>query len=132
MFINKISTFIWYCIFNKAKIFEKRVDVMYITENKQINELYKAVYWYLSTTDNVDYINEPYLQFACDQKSIMSGVYDINKIINQNREKKIKYKFRSPIEFNMRYKQLVHYMSLSQVNANLAHTFIYLLLSAAK
>jgi len=92
MFINKISTFIWYCIFNKAKIFEKRVDVMYITENKQINELYKAVYWYLSTTDNVDYINEPYLQFACDQKSIMSGVYDINKIINQNREKKIKYK----------------------------------------
>lgn len=92
IFINKIFTWVWYCIFNKAKIFEKRVDVMYITENKQINELYKAVYWFLSTTDDVDYINEPYLQYSCDQKSIMSGVYDINKIINQNREKKIKYK----------------------------------------
>jgi hypothetical protein len=82
----------WYYIFNKSKIFEKQVDIMYITETKQINELYKAVFWYLSNTSDIDYINEPYLYYACDQKSILSGIYDINKIIIQNREKKIKYK----------------------------------------
>ena len=83
---------LWYYYFNKSKIFEKRVDIMYITETKQINELYKAVFWYLSNTRDIDYINETYLQYTCDQKTLMSGMCDINKIINQHREKKIKYK----------------------------------------
>jgi ATP-dependent 26S proteasome regulatory subunit len=84
---NKINSF-----YTKPKIFEKKVDIMYITDNKQINELYKAVFWYISNTPDIDYINEIYLQYACDQKSLMSDSCEINKIINQNIEKKIKYK----------------------------------------
>ena len=92
VYLLEFTTRVWYYFFNKPTIFEKRVDIMYITETKQINELYKAVFWYLSNTCNIDYINEPYLQYTCDQKSLMSGNNDINKIINQHREKKIKYK----------------------------------------
>ena len=84
---NKINSF-----YIKPKIFEKKVDIMYITDNKQINELYKAVFWYISNTSEIDYTNEMYLQYACDQKSLMSDSCEINKIINQNIEKKIKYK----------------------------------------
>ena len=90
--INLISNYIWYSIFSKTKIFEKVVDIPYITENKQINELYKAVYWYLTNTNDIDYINEPYLQYSCDQKAIITGNNDINKIINQYREKTIIFK----------------------------------------
>jgi len=92
VYINQIMMNIWYYYFNKPKIFEKKVDILYITETKQINELYKAVFWYLSNTCDIDYINEPYLQYTCDQKTLMAGNYDINKIINQHREKTIKYK----------------------------------------
>lgn len=84
---NQINLF-----YTKPKIFEKKVDIMYITDNKQINELYKAVFWYISNTSEIDYTNEMYLQYACDQKSLMSDSCEINKIINQNVEKKIKYK----------------------------------------
>jgi ATP-dependent 26S proteasome regulatory subunit len=94
IFIYSINLFdqLWYYVYNKSKIIEKKVDIMYITETKQINELYKAVYWYLSNTSDVDYINETYLQYSCDQKSIMSDSCDINKIIDQNKEKKIVFK----------------------------------------
>jgi len=90
--IKLLISSIWYYIYNKPKIFEKKVDIMYITDTKQINELYKAVYWYISNTNDVDYINEKYLQYTCDQKSLMSDSCEINKIINQNSEKKLMYK----------------------------------------
>jgi ATP-dependent 26S proteasome regulatory subunit len=92
IYLQQFIMNLWYYYFNKPKIFEKKVEIMYITETKQINELYKAVFWYLSNTCDIDYINEPYLQYTCDQKTLMAGNYDINKIINQHREKKIKYK----------------------------------------
>jgi ATP-dependent 26S proteasome regulatory subunit len=92
IYLQQFIMNLWYYYFNKPKMFEKKVEIMYITETKQINELYKAVFWYLSNTCDIDYVNEPYLQYTCDQKTIMSGSYDINKIINQHREKKIKYK----------------------------------------
>ena len=91
-YIKSLINFIWYYIYNKPKIFEKKVDIMYITETKQINELYKAVYWYTSSTNDVDYINERYLQYTCDQKSLMSDSCEINKLINQNSEKRLMYK----------------------------------------
>lgn len=90
--LQQVVINLWYYYFNKPKVFEKKVDIMYITETKQINELYKAVFWFLSNTSDIDYINEPYLQYTCDQKTLMAGNYDINKIINQHREKNIKYK----------------------------------------
>ena len=90
--LNIYINIVWNIIFNKTKIFDKIVEIPYITENKQINELYKSVYWYLTNTNDIDYINEPFLQYSCDQKSIISGNNDINKIINQYREKVILFK----------------------------------------
>ncbi len=88
--VNKIGNV--YNIYFKKSSFTKTVEIMYITENKQLNDLYKAVYWYLTNTNDVNYINEKYLQYSCDQKSIISGNPEINKIINQYIEKKIVYK----------------------------------------
>ncbi len=48
--------------------FYRNVDINYITENKQINELYKAVYWYLTNNEKINYLNEPYLQFVFEKK----------------------------------------------------------------
>jgi hypothetical protein len=92
VYIQQLVTNLWYYYFNKPKVFERKVDIMYITDTKQVNELYKAVFWYLSNTNDIDYINETYLQYTCDQKTLMTGVYDINKIITQHKEKTIKYK----------------------------------------
>jgi ATP-dependent 26S proteasome regulatory subunit len=92
LYCNTQLNLLWLRIYNKPQMFEKKVDIMYITENKQVNELYKAVYWFLSNTPDIDYINEKYLQYSCDQKSLMTGPCEINKIINQNIEKKMTYK----------------------------------------
>jgi ATP-dependent 26S proteasome regulatory subunit len=92
LYINLYYNSMIMYIYNKPKMFEKKVDIMYITENKQVNELYKAVFWYLSNTSDIDYKNESYLQYACDQKSLLSESCEINKIINQNKEKKIIHK----------------------------------------
>jgi ATP-dependent 26S proteasome regulatory subunit len=92
LYCNTQLNLLWLRIYNKPQMFEKKVDIMYITENKQVNELYKAVFWYLSNTPDIDYVNEKYLQYSCDQKSLMTGPCEINKIINQNIEKKMIYK----------------------------------------
>ena len=102
MQIIKLIKNIYYLI--KTKIFRhreikkinKQVDIPYISDTKQINELYKAVYWYLTNkTNNIDYIKEPYLQFIYDKK-INQGTnlnnLSINKILTQNKSKEIVFK----------------------------------------
>lgn len=107
--LDKISLFfynIYNYIYRKGKYylckmlgyknkFTKTVDITYISDNRQINELYKAIYWYLSSTVDVDYIRETNLQYVYDKK-IDTGFkltdFKINKILNQNRSKDIMYK----------------------------------------
>jgi AAA+ superfamily predicted ATPase len=96
--IKNIYYFIKTTIFRQREIktINKQVDIPYISDTKQINELYKAVYWYLTNkTNNVDYIKEPYLQFVYDKK-INQGTnlnnLSINKILTQNKSKEIVFK----------------------------------------
>jgi AAA+ superfamily predicted ATPase len=102
MQVIKFIKNIYYLI--KTKIFRhreikkinKQVDIPYISDTKQINELYKAVFWYLTNkTNNIDYIKEPYLQFIYDKK-INQGTnlnnLSINKILTQNKSKEIVFK----------------------------------------
>ena len=77
-----------------VKKINKQVDIPYISDNKQINELYKAVYWYLTNqTSEIDYIKEPYLQFIYDKKiTPTSNNININKILTQYKKKEIVFK----------------------------------------
>lgn len=86
--------------------FTKTVEIPFISDSRQINELYKAVHWFLSSNTEIDYIKESSLQYVCEKKlesiqiesgkSIPSGLQPsglpISKILNQNKSKKILYK----------------------------------------
>ena len=76
--------------------YSKTVEISYITDNKQINELYKAVYWYLSNTQEVDYVHETPLKFTYENKAerLHPSISDIkvNKHIVYNKTKDITYK----------------------------------------
>ena len=92
--------FIQYKIFNKKsiKMIIRHVDIPYISDTRQLNELYKAVFWYLTHDVKIDYNKEPYLQFvynhkllAENQSQVLSDL-NIHKILSQNKTKDIKYK----------------------------------------
>jgi ATP-dependent 26S proteasome regulatory subunit len=75
--------------------FTKTVDIPFISDSRQINELYKAVHWFLSSNTEIDYIKESSLQYVCEKKleSINTDLgLPISKILNQNKSKKILYK----------------------------------------
>jgi len=78
--------------------FTKTVDIPFISDSRQINELYKAVHWFLSSNTEIDYIKESSLQYVYEKKldstqidSILSA-FPISKILNQNKSKKMLYK----------------------------------------
>ena len=81
-----------------VKKIKRDVDIPYISDTRQINELYKAVFWYLTHNEEIDYIKEPYLQYVFDKKITIENKQRIlndlliNKILSQNKSKKIKYK----------------------------------------
>jgi hypothetical protein len=76
------------------KTITKTISIKSITENKQVNELYKAVYWYITTTTTIDYIKEPILDMAFDKKiDIFSPEFDIQiaKTVPQYIERSFDY-----------------------------------------
>lgn len=95
--LNKVKS----KIFKGKKVIKKinrTVDIPYITDNRQINELYKAVFWYLTNDSDIDYNLEPYLQYVFDKKitsenkeKIMRDL-SIHKILTKEKTKTIKYK----------------------------------------
>ena len=76
----------------------KKVDIPFISDNRKINELYKAVFWYLTTNSEIDYSKETDLQYVYDKQlvyensSIVKSNLVLNKIVNQNKIKEIKFK----------------------------------------
>ncbi len=75
--------------------FTKTVEIPFISDSRQINELYRAVHWFLSSNTEIDYIKESSLQYVCEKKleSIQIDLgFPISKILNQNKSKKILYK----------------------------------------
>jgi AAA+ superfamily predicted ATPase len=94
------KNFILRHIFNKniPKLILRNVDIPYISDNRQVNELYKAVFWYLTNDNQINYLHEPYLQYVFDKKiTIENKDYlkknlNIHKILTQQKTKTITYK----------------------------------------
>ena len=63
---------IYYCYTQKSLIITKTININYITSQKKINMLYKAVEWFLATKLNQDYIRDTPLELSYDQ-----DLYDI-------------------------------------------------------
>jgi len=101
--INKILSAIWEIIWNfickwwrkmswmfincKNYLFPDRkltktVIIQHITENKQINELYKAVHFYITNSTSIEYLREPTLYMSYD-KRIDSGIEQIDLSISK-------------------------------------------------
>lgn len=78
--------------------FTKTIEIPYISDNRIINELYKAVHWYLSSNTDIDYIKESNLQYVFERKlepSQMESIlesFKVLKILSQNKAKDIGYK----------------------------------------
>lgn len=85
-------------MFRERKKYYRTVDIPYISDNRQINELYKAVFWFLTNDTEIDYLHEPYLQFVFDKKisvetrEAVRRNLSIHKILSQRQSKKIVYK----------------------------------------
>ena len=88
--IYYLKIYYWIIHF-KLKTKEKSIQIDYITDNKQINELYKAVFWYLSNNNLIDYDKEASLKFTYE-KTIAKDFGAINKIIVNHEWKTLKYK----------------------------------------
>jgi len=82
----------------KRRKYPRMIDIPYISDTRQINELYKAVFWYLTNNDEIDYLHEPYLQFVFEKKisletrELVKQNLAIHKILSQKQTKKIQYK----------------------------------------
>jgi SpoVK/Ycf46/Vps4 family AAA+-type ATPase len=70
----------------------KNVTIDFITDNKKINNLYKAVDWYLSTKNDTDLIKEsPLKMFFDDDIEMTVPGTKISKKISQNKYKSIQF-----------------------------------------
>lgn len=78
-------------IFKQEIKYPKTVDIPYITDNRQINELYKAIFWYLTQDKQLDYVKEPLMQFFIQDEISSEKDNCINKLIKNNISKEIIY-----------------------------------------
>ncbi len=75
----------------------KFVEIPYISDNRKINELYKAVSWYLSTNSEIDYSKETDLQYVYERAIVPENInvikanLGLHKIMSQNKRKEIKF-----------------------------------------
>jgi hypothetical protein len=85
----------------KQKQITKSIEVPYITEGRQMNELYKAVSWYLSTNDQIDYSKDSDIQYLyenriCpDNQQLIKTNLNISKVMKQNNKKELKFKMHT-------------------------------------
>ncbi len=76
----------------------KYVEIPYISDNRKINELYKAVSWYLSTNSEIDYTKETDLQYVYEKPIVPENAnfikanLSLNKVVGQNKRKALKFK----------------------------------------
>jgi AAA+ superfamily predicted ATPase len=84
--------------FRERKKYYRTVDIPYISDTRQINELYKAVFWFLTNNSEIDYLHEPYLQFVFDKKisaenreAVIRNL-SIHKVLTQQKSKTIRFK----------------------------------------
>lgn len=83
--------------FNKHKklLFEKSVIIEFLTDDKKINELYKAVFWYI--TSHLDFFLETPLKYICEKRVELNEIEtfwesSINKVVTTYQQKKFNFK----------------------------------------
>lgn len=92
------TKYIYYKIDRKPVKKLVKATIPQITDNRTINELYKAVHWYLSNNRNVEHPKEHDLQYVYEKKIIPENVKfildnaNVNKIPNQKKTTNIKFK----------------------------------------
>ena len=99
-YLSQICFYVYYKILHMENIkkIKRNVDIPYISDTRQINELYKAIFWYLTHNEEIDYNKEQYLQFVYNHKltlenrDLILADTNIHKILSQNKTKTIKYK----------------------------------------
>jgi len=103
--------FIYRKIKKERKVYEKNVEIGYLTPTKTKNHLFRAVHWYITKHDNEsNLLKETPLTFSCEDKideeniNIKNGTFKINKTIAFNnwktiifKDHKISYKFSSSL-----------------------------------
>ena len=96
LYMPKLYYFI--CCKKRRKMIFRVVDIPYISDTRQINELYKAVFWFLTNNSEIEYLHEPYLQYVFDKKisleskESLKNNLNLNKILSQKKTKEIEYK----------------------------------------
>jgi hypothetical protein len=99
-YLSRLWFFIVYKVLKRENVkkIKRNVDIPYISDTRQINELYKAIFWYLTHDEKIDYNKEQYLQFVYNHKltienrDLILSDTNIHKILSQNKTKTIKYK----------------------------------------
>lgn len=83
-------------ILGKEKTIIKYVQISSITDEKKHNELYDAVYWYITNAEEIDYIRETPIKFSYDNNQIKNVNEDdnvkLNKITSKYNEKSLIFK----------------------------------------
>lgn len=96
--IPSLFSYVYRKFKKQRKIIKRNVDIPYISDTRQINELYKAVFWYLTNDKEITYLHEPYLQYVFDKKITVDTREQvkknlaIHKILTQQKTKDIEYK----------------------------------------
>jgi hypothetical protein len=98
LYFYKIFRYFRYLIpiWSQNTIIDKVIVIDYLTDTKQINELYKAVHWYLGNNQYVNYIVESPLNLSYEKS--LSGIKlddlepNLNKIIVNNKWTKFVFK----------------------------------------
>lgn len=96
--VRHFISYVYRKLKKEKKIYEKNVEVCYLTPTKQPNYLFIAVHWFLTKNDNeLNFIKEQELSFTYEDKikpdntSVKNDSYKLNKIIKQKRWKDIVY-----------------------------------------
>lgn len=107
--LGKKSTYIWQRIYNyigyvvvKRKMMQNKTCIIsLITENKEVNELYYAIEWYLMSNTYVDYSKETPVNVSFPMKIDRMAEKDdikLNYYVDYGKTKKIKFK-KNEIQF---------------------------------
>lgn len=81
-------------VLNRQKFMTKSIDISYITEEKKVNQLYKALDWYLASKHEIDYIRETPLRFSFEDEiegGLIPKEIKINKRPTMNNFKSLKF-----------------------------------------
>lgn len=86
----------YYFVFKRYRKIWKTVSIPMVSKNKEMNELYKAVNWYLKCKNKTDYIAEDHCEYVYSKKidsfTTINSDFEINKSLLNGKTKRLKFK----------------------------------------